>query len=64
MDVTKKKLSTHMTIRSFRTMAVHKNLKVNHIDIKAAFLHWNLGEEIYIAQPEGYIKSGEEKNVC
>ena len=55
---------THTTIRSFLTMAVHKNLKVNHIDIKTAFLHGNLDEEVYIAQKAGYTKSGEENKIC
>ena len=38
---------THTTVRSFLKMVVHKNLKVNHIDIKTAFLHGNLDEKVY-----------------
>ena len=44
-------------------MAVHKNLKINNIDIKIAFLHGNL-DEVYTVQSEGCIKSGEENKFC
>ena len=44
----------HATITSFLMMAVHKKPKANQINIKTTFLHGNL-DEVYTAQPEGYI---------
>ncbi|GFS75255.1 retrovirus-related Pol polyprotein from transposon TNT 1-94 [Nephila pilipes] len=37
---------------------------VKHIDMKTEFLHGNLHEDIYMKQPEGYVKLGEEQKVC
>ena len=34
------------------------------MDVITAFLNGNLTEEIYMSQPEGYIKPGEEHLVC
>lgn len=52
----------HTTIRAFLAAAAYKNMKVHHVEIKTAFLHGKLKEEIYMKQPEGF----EEKNgkVC
>ena len=34
------------------------------MDVKTAYLYGKLKEEIYMAQPEGFIKSGQEHKVC
>lgn len=34
------------------------------MDVKTTFLHVNLEEIILMDQPEGYIKPGDENNVC
>jgi hypothetical protein len=39
-------------------------MHVKHIDIKTAFLYGNLNEEIFMYQPEGYIKPNNENKVC
>ena len=34
------------------------------MDVKTAFLHGDLEEEIYITQPDGFKFAGKEKWVC
>lgn len=41
----------------------YKNLEVNHIDIKTAFVYGDL-EEVFMAQPEEYVVPCEQSNVC
>ena len=34
------------------------------MDVKTAFLHGNLEEDIYMEQPEGFVQPGKEHLVC
>ena len=34
------------------------------MDVKLAYLHGVLEEEIYMEQPEGFVEKGEEDKVC
>ena len=38
--------------------------EIKAMDIKTVYLYGELKEEIYMAQPEGFIKSGQEHKVC
>ena len=44
------------SIRLVLAIATSKRWEVNHMDVKSAFLHGDLEEEIYIRQPDGYTK--------
>lgn len=39
-------------------------MELEQLDVKQAFLHGNLEEEIYIRKPEGFINPGKEDHVC
>lgn len=53
----------HTTFRMLLSVAAKRNLIVQHIDAKTAFLNGNLEETIYMVQPKGF-EDGNEKNVC
>ncbi|KAJ9547172.1 hypothetical protein OSB04_019715 [Centaurea solstitialis] len=42
-------------IRLFLAFATHMNFKVFQMDIKNAFLNGKLNEEVYVAQPPGFV---------
>ena len=44
--------------------AALEDWEIEAMDVKTAYLYSELKEEIYMAQPEGFIKSGQEHNVC
>jgi hypothetical protein len=41
-----------------------RDFEVEQLDVKTAFLHSELEEEIYMDQPEGFIVPGKEDLVC
>ena len=43
------------SIRMILGMAASLNLEVEKMDVKTAFLHGELEEEIYMEQPEGFL---------
>lgn len=52
------------TIRSVLSIVAAKNLHLEQLYIKIAFLHCDLDEEIYMYQPEGFVEKGKENLVC
>nr|GEZ13469.1 ribonuclease H-like domain, reverse transcriptase, RNA-dependent DNA polymerase [Tanacetum cinerariifolium] len=44
------------TIRLLLAIAATNKWEVHHLDVKSAFLHGDLKEEVYVTQPEGFIK--------
>ena len=56
-------VSRHDTIRVVLALAAQKKWKLYQMDVKSAFLNGELKEEIYVAQPPGFIVKGEEENV-
>ena len=52
------------SIRVILGMAASMDLEVEQLDVKTAFLHGDLEEEIYMEQPEGFEVEGKEHMVC
>ncbi|KAL5838732.1 hypothetical protein ACOSQ3_015901 [Xanthoceras sorbifolium] len=52
------------SIRVVLGLAASLNLEVEKLDVKTAFLHGDLDEEIYMEQREGFQVKGKEKLVC
>lgn len=50
------------SVRILLAMVAHYDLEMIHFDVKTAFLHGNLKEEIYMEQPVGFCKDAQK--VC
>jgi len=51
------------TVRFMLALAANLGWKVHHLDVKSAFLHEELEEEVYVSQPEDYVVKGKEQSV-
>ncbi|WJX13388.1 hypothetical protein P8452_03779 [Trifolium repens] len=52
------------SIRLVLGLAASLDLEVEQMDVKTAFLHGDLHEEIYMEQPDGFVEKGKEDYVC
>lgn len=52
------------TIRLVLSIVAAEGLHLEQLDVKTAFLHGDLDEDIYMAQPEGFQVAGKEDWVC
>ena len=52
------------TIRAILGLVAAHDLELEQLDVKTTFLHGDLNEEIYMMQPEGFIKHGKENLYC
>ena len=57
-------VTRYESIHYLLTHATLEDWEIKAMDIKTAYLYGKLKEEIYMAQPEGFIKSGQEHKVC
>ncbi|KAH9804147.1 hypothetical protein KPL71_002018 [Citrus sinensis] len=54
----------YSSIRVLLAITTYHDLELDQMDVKTAFLHGNLEEEIYMEQPEGFIQRESEDMVC
>ncbi|KAH9679596.1 hypothetical protein KPL71_026196 [Citrus sinensis] len=52
------------SIRVLLAITAFKDLELDQMDVKTAFLHGSLEEEILMDQPEGFIEEGTQDMVC
>ena len=52
------------TIKIVLSIVAAKNLHFKQLDVKTAFLHGELEEDIYMRQPHGFTMKGKESPMC
>ncbi|GKG09829.1 retrovirus-related pol polyprotein from transposon TNT 1-94, partial [Tanacetum coccineum] len=50
-------------VRIFVTYAAHKSFPIYQMDVKTSFLNGSLKEEVYVAQPEGFVDPDHPEKV-
>ena len=51
------------SIRILIAIEAQSNWNLHHLDVKSAFLNGVIKEDLYVMQPKGYVKKGNESNV-
>ena len=54
----------HTSIRILLALVAIYDLELEQLDVKTAFLHGDLDEDIYMEQPEGFVVEGKSELVC
>ena len=52
------------SLRTLIALSTQRGLELHHVDVATAFLNGTLQREVYMEQPTGYKKQGEEDLVC
>lgn len=52
------------SLRILFVLAAEHGLEIDHVDVTTAFLNGDLEELIFMKQPEGFIKKGNDNKVC
>lgn len=51
------------TVRLLLALAAKEKWEVHRLDVKTTFLNGDIKEDMYIAQPEGFERKGQEHGV-
>ena len=51
------------TVRLLLALAAKCEWEVHHLDVKTDFLNGEISEDVYVVQPEGFVKEGKENLV-
>ena len=57
-------VARYESLRYLLTHATLQDWEIEAMDIKLAYLHGVLEEQIHMEQPEGFVAQGEEDKVC
>lgn len=57
-------VSTKESFHVIMALVAHFNLKLYQMDVKTTFLNDKLLEDMYMNQPDGFIKQGKEYLIC
>ena len=49
------------SFRIVMALVAHYDLELHQMDVKTAFLNGDLHENVYMAQPEGFVVEGKER---
>ena len=56
-------VARYSSFRFLIALSVHYGWELQGLDVKTAFLNTSLDEEIYVTQPEGFVKLDFENHV-
>lgn len=54
----------HTSIRILLSLVVQFDLELEQMDVTTTFLYGNLEDDLYMAQPPGFVEDGREDYVC
>ena len=57
-------VSCKNSFRIIMALVAHYNLELHQMDVKTAFLNGDLEENVYMAQPKGFVVEGKECMGC
>lgn len=63
-DETFSHIVRHSTVRVLLALAAMNNWELRQLDVKNAFLHGDLKEEVYMSQPKGFEDPNFPNHVC
>ena len=52
------------SFRIIMALVAHYDLELHQMDVKTAFLNGDLEENVYMAQPKGFVMEGKERLGC